>query len=65
MALDYGYIDSPAEKEAQLKPNSAITFNQVDENNVLEYLGSKNDAASQDYLIKYYLDKLSENSARS
>lgn len=46
--------------------NSAKGFNikDVDENNVLDYLKSRDDEGSRDYYIEYLLKQLSENSAR-
>lgn len=64
MALDWGYNDSPEEIAAQQSSNSALKFKDVNSSNVLDYLSQRGDASSQDYLIKYYLDQLSESSAR-
>lgn len=45
--------------------SSAISYKDVNEGNVLDYLRSQNDEGSKDYYIKYLLDKLFENDARA
>lgn len=69
--MDGIYYDTPEGKALQGRnmalsqgSNSAMKFSDVNADNVLDYLSQKGDSASQDYLIKYYLDQLSESSAR-
>ena len=69
MALDWGYNDSPEEKALQQSSNSGrMSFKDMNADNVLEIIGQRADAgdtAALDYIVKYYLDQRSENSARS